>query len=630
MSFVLNQPTQPDVNFLFEGPELLGQEAARFEVKAHKAILAASSEYFVKIFAKMDEAQHTQALRLNAEKLEQELQQKKHQAANVKSANSSAKTPKSKGNTNTPPSPTADTAKQKKSASPKNRGSAKSAPKDKSNKSDLELSTDVEVYSNTDVILHNVSLQGFYRLLRYIYYDEIIFEDVPQTIHLAITAKKFGYMDLFTACTDYLSNNICIEQVLPILHFAMDFCQDALYSQATKEVINDTFHVLNRDEFLDVHIDVIEFLVEQDVLNISEVELYMALVRWARKQCQRKDVEKTPELLRAIISESLFKQIRFPTMDRYEFVTKVTETGLLTKEELNNLLRYFNTEHQFPSKFSYNVRLKPCLELHKYMREKQVREGDAEVVYYGDKRFDLRPGLDKRPRVKRKQSFLELYQKREILPPVKSGLIPFRTRTGSLPTRGRQELGPVSLVECNSTCQCNESCPNRLIQDSNFDIDSLYTFERAGGVGLGVKSSDPLAANQFVAVYLGEYITREEVESREMRNKELSGHNYVLQFGEHSDQRTIHETFIDAFFQEDPSQLHISARINHSCQPNLQIVPIRCNNLFPLIAFFTIQPVAPDTELCYSYCDGCQPGREQLSTQQCLCNSSNCLSYMPK
>lgn len=59
-------------------------------------------------------------------------------------------------------------------------------------------------------------------------------------------------------------------------------------------------------------------VLERDTLGIREVRLFNAVVRWSEAECQRQQLQVTPENKRKVLGKAL-ALIRFPLMTIEEF-----------------------------------------------------------------------------------------------------------------------------------------------------------------------------------------------------------------------------------------------------------------------------------------------------------------------
>ncbi|CAL2042162.1 unnamed protein product [Caenorhabditis brenneri] len=136
--------------------------------------------------------------------------------------------------------------------------------------------------------------------------------------------------------------------------------------------------------------------------------------------------------------------------------------------------------------------------------------------------------------------------------------------------------------------------------------------------GSGVRAEELIGAGEFICEYAGECIGEEEVERR---CKEFEGEdNYTLTLREHFGDRIV-KTFIDP-------RLHgnIGRFLNHSCDPNCEIVIVRLGKMIPIAAIFAKRDIESGEELCYDY--GVS-GIEGPNRKPCHCKSATCRKYLP-
>ncbi|KAL5969934.1 Histone-lysine N-methyltransferase SUV39H1, partial [Taenia solium] len=88
-----------------------------------------------------------------------------------------------------------------------------------------------------------------------------------------------------------------------------------------------------------------------------------------------------------------------------------------------------------------------------------------------------------------------------------------------------------------------------------------------------------IRCGEFVCIYRGLDINPEEAEA--------VGHVYVLVVGEFAGEAgtmvlgTVVDDAVDGF-----AAVFLSSHINHSCGPNLTVIPVGADSLLPLLAFF--------------------------------------------
>ncbi|KAK9511382.1 hypothetical protein O3M35_000047 [Rhynocoris fuscipes] len=173
--------------------------------------------------------------------------------------------------------------------------------------------------------------------------------------------------------------------------------------------------------------------------------------------------------------------------------------------------------------------------------------------------------------------------------------------------------GKQSVFECSRYCCCNLFCDNKVVQAG--PNKQLYIREVLNK-GYGVFASTDFSVGTFICEYAGEVIGRDEAQIR-LKNSNYC--KYVMQVIEHW-QDTIIETFVDAYHASN-----IGRYLNHSCEPNCVVIPVRIGRLLPMLCFFTSKPVTVGEELTYFYC----PNSNVLSKMPCYCGSKQCLQFIP-
>ena len=181
------------------------------------------------------------------------------------------------------------------------------------------------------------------------------------------------------------------------------------------------------------------------------------------------------------------------------------------------------------------------------------------------------------------------------------------------------------LVECNSNCSCGIDCPNRSVQrGGTIHLDVFRTNHK----GLGVKTLEKIARHQFVCNYVGDVIRKAEA-TRRTKVYGTDKPNYIFTLREHVESRGILCTYVDATTTDC-----IAKYINHSCQPNLFMSPVRVECIVPTLALFAARTIDIGEELCFDYSGGEQ--EEETETRSagqnkipCYCESPNCRGYLP-
>ena len=176
----------------------------------------------------------------------------------------------------------------------------------------------------------------------------------------------------------------------------------------------------------------------------------------------------------------------------------------------------------------------------------------------------------------------------------------------------------VSLVECGDRCSCDvSSCANRATQADSPIVSSstLRLFLKSPVVGLGVKTLRKIPKGAFVTEYTGKLVPFDSAQS--LRIKE-DMRNYLLVFKENIPKHELVLcTCVDA-----SATGNVGRFVNHSCEPNLDLVGVRVDSLIPRLCMFSKRDINEGEELTLSY-------GSKLGSKPCLCGATKCKGKLP-
>ncbi|KAM5280066.1 histone-lysine N-methyltransferase SETMAR [Ctenodactylus gundi] len=187
------------------------------------------------------------------------------------------------------------------------------------------------------------------------------------------------------------------------------------------------------------------------------------------------------------------------------------------------------------------------------------------------------------------------------------------------------------VFECNVLCQCGNHCRNRVVQRGlQFHLQVFQTDNK----GWGLRTLELIPKGRFVCEYAGEVLGFSEAQRR-IRLQTAYDSNYIIAIREHIYNGKVLETFVD------PTYIgNIGRFLNHSCEPNLLMIPVRIDSMVPKLALFAAKDIAPGEELSYDYSgrflnlmDNVQMDKESPDNRKrrkpCLCGARSCTALLP-
>lgn len=181
------------------------------------------------------------------------------------------------------------------------------------------------------------------------------------------------------------------------------------------------------------------------------------------------------------------------------------------------------------------------------------------------------------------------------------------------------------VFECNALCACGESCRSRVVQNG---LQTRLCVFRTQNRGWGVVTLETIRRDSFVCEYAGEVIGFEEARRRQL-SQTPDDKNYIISVQEHGGSQRLGVTFVDP-----ATAGNVGRFLNHSCQPNLTMVPVRVHSVVPRLALFSGRDIEPGEELTFDYSGGNAqrsdaPGAGDLQRKACLCGAQSCTRFLP-
>lgn len=185
------------------------------------------------------------------------------------------------------------------------------------------------------------------------------------------------------------------------------------------------------------------------------------------------------------------------------------------------------------------------------------------------------------------------------------------------------------VFECNVLCQCPDHCTNRVVQHGlQFRLQVFKTEKK----GWGLRTLECIPKGRFVCEYAGEVLGFSEAQRR-IQSQTVHDSNYIIAIREHVCKGQVIETFVD------PACIgNIGRFLNHSCEPNLLMIPVRIDSMVPKLALFAAKDILPEEELSYDYSgrflnlidrDNKERRNDGKLKKPCYCAAQSCAAFLP-
>ena len=184
--------------------------------------------------------------------------------------------------------------------------------------------------------------KSFEEFLRYLYTDDckITAENAFRVMYLA---KKYLVWHLAAKGRKVLEASIKPDNVFAVLEQAVQCDEKELEAKCQVYISETTKECINSETFCNIGSHTLNAFLKRDTLDITEVELFNAVLKWVDCQCVRQciNIQEDKTARRRVLGDSVY-EIRFLEMSEEDFAKYVSVTGLLTDTEVVSIFQKFN------------------------------------------------------------------------------------------------------------------------------------------------------------------------------------------------------------------------------------------------------------------------------------------------
>ncbi|XP_055684354.1 uncharacterized protein LOC129790708 [Lutzomyia longipalpis] len=206
----------------------------------------------------------------------------------------------------------------------------------------------VKLDSN-ELIIEDVSLASFLTFLEYCYTMKMNLSDdttFKKTVEVLKLAQRFHMVPLVKICEDHIKTNISEVNCMMIFKNKDVLSPDSAASKEMMKKIEGYFWCIIHDQssldiFVDLPLKDLHEIACNSLINCDEIEIFDVLMKWAKRNCEKKNIQSdSAKNLRLILGE-VFYEIRFPSMQIYTFSKILAKyPGMFTQMEISNICSY--------------------------------------------------------------------------------------------------------------------------------------------------------------------------------------------------------------------------------------------------------------------------------------------------
>ena len=155
-------------------------------------------------------------------------------------------------------------------------------------------------------------------------------------------ANKYLISSLAEKCCSVLEASIKPDNVFTLLEQAMHLDEKKLEEKCWDIVSKETQECLNSEGFCNIKLRTLNSLLKKRSLEIYEVDLFQAVLKWVDRECARQDIsiEEDKTLRRRVLGDSVY-DIYFLDMLHEDFTKYVSSTGILTDVKVISIFQHF-------------------------------------------------------------------------------------------------------------------------------------------------------------------------------------------------------------------------------------------------------------------------------------------------
>ncbi|XP_055348097.1 BTB/POZ domain-containing protein 6-like [Paramacrobiotus metropolitanus] len=183
--------------------------------------------------------------------------------------------------------------------------------------------------------------EAFANLLSFVYTDTVDNLDVGNVFATLCAAGKYDVPRLMKICSDFIANQLGVNNCLTILEQAIQWKADSVVQKCLDLVDAKSEAVLRSDPFTTIIPATLRMILQRNTLTARENAVYLAVERWAAAACARNGLDSSAANRRQMLGDALFL-VRFPLLSPQQLADGPGQSGLLSGAEISSIFMHHN------------------------------------------------------------------------------------------------------------------------------------------------------------------------------------------------------------------------------------------------------------------------------------------------
>ena len=213
-----------------------------------------------------------------------------------------------------------------------------------------------EATNSEKIELHDTSAKTFEYLLKYIYTGMMSLRQMEERdiLDMLVLANRYSLLALESAITGYLKDIITIENVPDIFDVSSVFGIIDLENSCLSYMDQHAADILPTEGFARLSKKSLEQIVSRRSFCAQEIEIFIAVKRWARENSDDTDIR------------NLLGHVRLPLIELKDLLHDVRDSGLYCADEILNAvqIKTESSANDLPSRGYLGAYGKLCLRIH--------------------------------------------------------------------------------------------------------------------------------------------------------------------------------------------------------------------------------------------------------------------------